>query len=115
MNIAFINPPFHPKYSRGSRSPAVTKSGTVYYPIWFALAAGVAERNGNNIILIDAPAELITTQQTIDRLFPFKPDLVVVETSTGSIYNDIRFVVDLKNAIPSVFACLVGNHVNGSS
>ncbi len=44
MNIAFINPPFFPKYSRGSRSPAVTKSGTVYYPIWLALAAGVAEK-----------------------------------------------------------------------
>ena len=46
MNIAFINPPFHPKYSRGSRSPAVTKSGTVYYPIWLALAAGFAEKKG---------------------------------------------------------------------
>ncbi len=46
MNIAFVNPPFFPKYSRGSRSPAVTKSGTVYYPIWLALAAGFAEKQG---------------------------------------------------------------------
>jgi len=110
MNIAFINPPFHPKYSRGSRSPAVTKSGTVYYPIWLALAAGVAEKRGNTITLIDAPAEIITVEQTIERLLPFEPNLAVVETSTGSITSDIRFVAELKKAFPSMFVCLVGNH-----
>lgn len=110
MNIAFINPPFHPKYSRGSRSPAVTKSGTVYYPIWLALAAGVAEKHGNKITLIDAPAELISSEQTIQRLLPFEPQIAVVETSTGSITADIRFVTELKNAFPSIFVCLVGNH-----
>ena len=110
MNIAFINPPFHPKYSRGSRSPAVTKSGTVYYPIWLALAAGVAEQHGNKITLIDAPAEIITLEQTIERLLPFEPEIAVVETSTGSITADIRFVTELKNAFPSIYVCLVGNH-----
>ena len=110
MNIAFINPPFHPKYSRGSRSPAVTKSGTVYYPIWLALAAGVAEQRGNAITLIDAPAEIITVHDTIERLRAFKPDLAIVETSTGSITSDINFVSELKREFPSIFSCLVGNH-----
>lgn len=111
MNIAFINPPFLPKYSRGSRSPAVTKSGTVYYPIWLALAAGYAEKKGHNIILIDAPAEVIDLNETINRLKNFKPDLVVVETSTGSISADINFVKKLKEEFPAIFTCLVGNHV----
>lgn len=111
MNIAFINPPFHPKYSRGSRSPAVTKSGTVYYPIWLATAAGVAERRGNNIILIDAPAEVLSVEQTIGKLKIFQPTIAVVETSTGSISNDINFVVEIKKIFPKIFVCLVGNHV----
>ena len=111
MKIAFINPPFLPKYSRGSRSPAVTKSGTVYYPIWLALAAGYAEQKGHEIILIDAPAEVISVEETIDRLSNFNPELVVVETSTGSITHDIEFVSELKKNYPSVFCCLVGNHV----
>jgi anaerobic magnesium-protoporphyrin IX monomethyl ester cyclase len=111
MNIAFINPPFFPKYSRGSRSPAVTKSGTVYYPIWLALAAGVAEKKGNMITLIDAPAEMITAHQTLERLESFHPDLAVVETSTGSISNDIGFIAELKKRFPALFACAVGNHV----
>lgn len=111
MNIAFINPPFLPKYSRGSRSPAVTKSGTVYYPIWLALAAGYAERFGHKIILIDAPAEPITKEETIKRLADFNPDLAVIETSTGSISNDVRFAAGLKEIFPAIFICLVGNHV----
>ena len=111
MNIAFINPPFFPKYSRGSRSPAVTKSGTVYYPIWLALAAGYAERFGHKIILIDAPAEPVSPEDTIKRLTGFKPDLAVIETSTGSISNDVRFAAGLKDIFPALFICLVGNHV----
>ncbi|MEJ2618310.1 MAG: cobalamin B12-binding domain-containing protein, partial [Ignavibacteriaceae bacterium] len=111
MNIAFINPPFFPKYSRGSRSPAVTKSGTVYYPIWLALAAGVAEKNGHNIILVDAPAEVISPESVFERLSSFKPDLAVIETSTGSINSDIRFSEGLKERFNSAFVCLVGNHV----
>ena len=111
MNIAFINPPFFPKYSRGSRSPAVTKSGTVYYPIWLALAAGVAEKNGHTITLIDAPAEAISVEETMSRLFEFKPEIAVIETSTGSISSDLRFAEEVKQKLNDVFICLVGNHV----
>ncbi|MEJ2195468.1 MAG: radical SAM protein [Ignavibacteriaceae bacterium] len=111
MNIAFINPPFFPKYSRGSRSPAVTKSGTVYYPIWLALAAGVSERYGHNITLIDAPAEVISFDTTMNRLENFIPRIAVIETSTGSISSDIRFAEKLKKKFHNIFICLVGNHV----
>ena len=111
MNIAFINPPFFPKYSRGSRSPAVTKSGTVYYPIWLALAAGVAEKNGHQITLIDAPAEAISVEETMNRLSKFNPQIAVIETSTGSISSDIKFAEEIKRKFDGVFVCLVGNHV----
>ena len=46
MRVLFLNPPFHPRFSREQRSPAVTKSGTLYYPKWLATAAGVAIKNG---------------------------------------------------------------------
>ena len=57
MNILFLNPPFKGRFSRTSRSPAIAKGGTLYYPIWLAYSAGVAEQNGHRINLIDAPAE----------------------------------------------------------
>ncbi len=111
MNIAFISPPFFPKYSRGSRSPAVAKSGTIYYPIWLALSAGVAEKHGHIITLIDAPAEPISSEETFERLSAFKPDLAVIDTSTGSISSDIRFAEEAKRRFPATFVCMVGNHV----
>ena len=46
MNIIYLNGPYHKaSYSRCSRSPAVTKSGTLYYPLWLAYAAGLAARD----------------------------------------------------------------------
>ena len=36
MNVLFLNPPFLPRFSREQRSPAVTKSGTYYYPKWLS-------------------------------------------------------------------------------
>ena len=49
MKIFFINPPFkseYGKFSRESRSPAVTKSGALYYPLWLIYAAAYAEKQG---------------------------------------------------------------------
>ena len=51
-----LNPPFLRNYSRGQRSPAVTKSATFYYPIWLAYAAGAVHQAGHEMRLVDAPA-----------------------------------------------------------
>ncbi len=44
MKILMLNPPFMDKYSKSSRSPAVTKSGTIYFPLWLSYATGVLEK-----------------------------------------------------------------------
>ena len=49
MTIYFINPPFKAefgKFSRESRSPAITKSGALYYPLWLIYAAMYAQKYG---------------------------------------------------------------------
>jgi anaerobic magnesium-protoporphyrin IX monomethyl ester cyclase len=73
MRVLFLNPPFHPRYSREQRSPAVTKSGTLYYPKWLATAAGVAIKNGHEVDLVDAPAGGFSVQAVIDRIASSKP------------------------------------------
>src|SRR3972149_2968823 len=67
MNILFFNPPFIGRFSRSSRSPAVTKGGTLYYPIWLAYAVGVAEQAGHNVMLLDAPADGLEIDQVFDK------------------------------------------------
>ena len=66
MRVLLLNPPFkteHGKYSRDQRSPAITKSGTLYYPVWLAYATGVLEQAGYAAKLVDACADLIPLEQ----------------------------------------------------
>jgi radical SAM superfamily enzyme YgiQ (UPF0313 family) len=116
MRISFINPPFLKHFSRPQRSPAVTKSGTLYYPLWLASAAAFAEAGGHEIDLIDAPAADLSESAVISRVNDFGSSLAVIETSTPSIYNDVAFCETLKHALAeagrTVFTVLVGTHVS---
>ena len=112
MNVLFLNGPYKKlPYSRASRSPAVTKSGTVYYPIFLAYAAGLVDRDGNfNIGLIDAVAQKMDQTELVDQLLSQPPDLVFIETSTPSIYEDIKTASAIKDAFAHCRVVMVGTH-----
>jgi len=112
MKILALNPPFLPKYSRESRSPAVTKSGTLYYPMWLCYAVGYLEKAGHEVRLVDAPAEGMTVDDVIASVRDFEPDLAVLDTSTPSIYSDVEVGGALKHVFPDIFVTLVGVHVS---
>jgi len=107
-----LNPPFLPKFSRFSRSPAVTKSGTIYYPIWHAYATGVLEKEGHDVKLVDAPADGLSKDACFKIASDFQPEMVVVYTSTPSIYNDIEIAGNIKDVLPKSFIVLTGPHVS---
>ena len=110
--VLLLNPPFLPKFSRSQRSPGVIKSGTLYYPIWLAYATGVLEKAGHETLLVDAPASDLNRDQVRDLVREFEPDLVVIDTSTPSINNDIEVLRDLKSSFPNAVYVLVGTHVS---
>lgn len=112
LRVTFLNPPFLKKFSRSQRSPAVTKSGTLYYPMWLAYAAAVLDKEGCEIDLIDAPADGHTLDYVISRTEAFSPSLIVMDTSTPSIYNDIMVSERLREALPKALIVLVGTHVS---
>jgi len=104
-----LNAPFHAKFSRSSRSPAVTKGGTIYYPLWLAYATGVMEKVGHEVKLIDAPARGLTLENVLAIVKEFKPKLVVIDASTPSVHNDVRVLEAIKKE-QDCFAVLVGTH-----
>lgn len=108
MRITALNPPFLPYFSRGQRSPAVTRSGTLYYPIWLSYAVGSLEKAGHTVQLIDSPAMELSTEQTLKRILDFGPELIVVETSTPSIINDTEIADTLASKGITVF--IAGTH-----
>lgn len=112
MRVLFFNPPFLRKFSRFSRSPAVTKSGTIYFPNWHAYAAGWLEKKGHEVILLDAPARGLDRAASSRIISGFKPDIAVVYTSTPSIYNDVEVAGDIKESMPGCYVVLTGPHVS---
>jgi radical SAM superfamily enzyme YgiQ (UPF0313 family) len=112
MKILVLNPPFLSKFSRESRSPAVAKSGTLYYPMWLAYAVGYLEKQGHEVLFLDAPATGLSVEQVADQARAFGPRLAVLGTSTPSIYSDAETGKTLKRAIPGLFVVLVGVHVS---
>ena len=112
MKVLLLNPPFLKKFSRPQRSPAVTKSGTLYFPLWLAYATGVLGENGFEVELIDAPADNYSLDDIIRKSTGSPPSLIVLDTSTPSIYNDVAIAVRLKEQFPSSFVVLVGTHVS---
>jgi len=115
MKILMLNPPFKSlcgRYSRASRSPAIAKGGTFYYPIWLAYATGVLEQADHEVKLIDAPARRMEVADVLDLAETWQPELAVVDVTTPSVYHDVEVAAALKNTVPGLFVVLVGTHVS---
>ncbi len=112
MKILVLNPPFLDRFSRESRSPAIAKSGTLYYPMWLAYAVGYLEKQGHEVLFLDAPAHGLSIEDVIQKAAAFGPRLAVLGTSTPSIYSDVEKGKKLKQRIPGLFIVLVGVHVS---
>jgi anaerobic magnesium-protoporphyrin IX monomethyl ester cyclase len=113
MKILCLNPPFkieHGRFSRTSRSPAVTKSGTIYYPIWLCYAAGTLEDAGFDVKVIDSCADGYDLTRTLELVSEFEPDMAVIDTSTPSIYSDVATGAAIKKLFPQCFVVLMGTH-----
>lgn len=115
MKVYFVNPPFkaeYGKFSRENRSPACTRSGTLYYPLWLIYAAAVCEKDGFDIRFLDAPAAPLKEQQAMEVILREGAGtaLFVISTSTPSIYSDIAFAEKIKEQYPNAVFLLVGTH-----
>ncbi len=113
LRTAVVNPPFMDgRFSRTSRSPAINKSGTLYWPFWLAYATGALEEAGFETVLLDCPASGTSESELLHRLGEMRPRLVVMDTSTPSIYSDLRVASAVKLALPESTVVMVGTHVS---
>ena len=112
MNVCLINPPYLKRFSRQQRSPAVIKSGTLYYPYWLSFATGVLQEADFNSLLIDAVADNLDFEQCIAKVTGLGADLAVIESSTPSIASDLAFCHKLKKRSEKTVVVLVGTHAS---
>lgn len=115
MKVFFVNPPFkaeYGKFARENRSAAITRSGTLYYPLWLIYAAAVCEKDGFEIEFQDAPVVPMDYEESLSDIARRGSDskLFVIDTSTPSIESDTIFADALKRLFPDAFVMLVGTH-----
>lgn len=94
--IALINPPYRDGYSRASRSPAVPRSGTLYWPHDLALTAATLAADGHTVFLRDAVAAGQSLAGLAEELHNWEPDLLVVAAAWPSLAHDIGAAARLK-------------------
>ncbi|MFH1861761.1 MAG: radical SAM protein [bacterium] len=110
LRILMLNPPFLKRYSRPQRNPGVTRSDTMYYPYWMAYATGALEKAGFPVRFYDAPAAGMEYVDVEAKALEFKPDIIILDTSTPSIYSDVKVLNMLKEKFPKAKGVMVGTH-----
>ena len=80
--------------------------------MWLCYAAGYLEKAEHDVELFDAVAAGLSINQITAALGEFVPGMIVLDTSTPSIYNDIEVGEELKRIYPNAFTVLVGVHVS---
>jgi anaerobic magnesium-protoporphyrin IX monomethyl ester cyclase len=115
LDAIFINGPFLEGFSRESRSPSVTKSGTLYYPAWLAYACGFAEENGFECSLIDSIADKLSFDKSVEMIIKSNPRVLVIGTSTPSIQADLDFAKAIKERLSKTIIILVGTHASSEA
>lgn len=100
-----LNPPFLPGYNRQLRGEGmVTRGGTLYYPIWLAYAAGVLQKAGSEVRLVDAVANGWDAPATIEDIRRFAPSAVVIDSNFASMSRDLSFARMVKEATGALVA-----------
>ncbi len=101
----------------GSRWPFMTGlepgqkiPGYLPFPFFLAYTAALLEKNGMEVMLIDALGEGMNDGEFLKKAAAFSADLTVLETSTPSINTDIAWLNRLKKNIPGSLYAFTGPH-----
>lgn len=125
MRVLLANPPWEAgglsARRAGSRwphtydaSPSMERFGPMLaFPFFLAYTAAVLERDGHDVLLIDALAEMIDLDAFLTRAVDFQPDFVLMETSTPSFHGDTVTIRELAASLPATTElALAGPHVS---
>jgi len=87
----------------GSRWPHIkdhAEGGYMPFPFFLAYSAALLKKNNFNIEFIDAIAEGLSETNFLHHLKSFNPDLILIETSTVSLHDDLAFIEKIDEQFP---------------
>ena len=109
MRVAILNPMFGQDFTKSARWFARSRGRVQRHPDYLAYCAGVVQAAGHDILFVDNQAQNLPSEVFVERLQKWKPDLVVCQTSTPSIYADIESARLFKEKTGAM-TVFVGSH-----
>ena len=107
LKTLFLHPPSFEGFDggAGARYQAKREVRSFWYPTWLAQPAALVPGS----LLLDAPADGLSAEQTLKRAEGF--ELAILHTSTPSFASDAGFAQRLKAANPALRVGMVGARV----
>ena len=111
--VFFLNPSFYgvKNFVRTARWFARSRGRVGRPPDYYLVAVAVLEKAGHVCKFIDSACKEVPFEKIEQEAKEFKPNMIVVTTTTPSIYNDIEQAAKLKEATGAM-AVLIGSHVS---
>ncbi len=112
MRVAVLNPMFGKDFTKSARWFARSRGRVQRHPDYLATAVAVLEAAGHELFFLDAQAKNMPTEALLPRLKEFRPEMVVYQATTPSIYSDIEAARQCREALGGGLHVLVGPHVS---
>lgn len=112
--ILVINEPFVKDFCRTQRWAARTRGRVLRAPDWLAYATAVLEKSGLEVKLFDFPALNWDKDKIVEIVKKYKPEFVVLDSTTPSIFSDIE-CARLCKENSNCKVIMVGPHVSALS
>lgn len=111
MKVVFINPPYGDDFVRSARWAAKSRGRVQRHPELALVALAVLREAGHKVYFIEGAARNLKKRQIRDEVRKIQPDMVIIHTTTPSIYNDLSYCVLVKKINPKMLTVVVGPHV----
>lgn len=122
FKVMLLNPPWQDRGLKGVRAGSrwpfrmnfnINNSSFSYrpFPFFLAYATALLKKHNFNAVMLDAIAEDLKEEDFLEMVRWHNPDVVLIEASTASIFNDLKWAERIKVLIGSVVV-FSGTHVS---
>jgi len=112
MRVILINPPIDQVLEEGHANPVTSFLFYNSAPLGILYIAAMLEREGHEVAVIDAAAELLNVKKTVTRVEEWKPDLIGLGSFTVTFETCKKLATGLKEALGDVPIVLGSYHVS---
>ena len=112
MKIFILNPPYVKDFCRSARWAAKSRGRVQRHPDYLLTLAGLLLQRGHEVKFVDGPVLGLNREDIRKHIKYYIPDMIVIHTTTPSIYNDLEYAKDVKDFSNNIITVAVGPHVS---